>query len=226
MTDLEEDFLSTDTPIPGQNFVCLSFVSPEKTLKDKNIFLLHKFLSKEASNYQLELEDLEEKFSEFTYNNKKKLEDEFYEKNDFHTTVRGLKVRGVFDTKREAEVRAKVLQRKDKNFHVFVGQVGYWLPWDPDADEIESEEYSDKELNKLVKKYNENKVKKDEYFQQHKEKCKKNKAETVESKVVKEEPSETEDKEEDNILSELDKKDPWLERKMECKDGSLDIDKL
>jgi hypothetical protein len=41
-----------------------------------------------------------------------------------------LKVRGVYDTLREAQVRAKVLQRRDPNFNVFLGQVGYWLPWD------------------------------------------------------------------------------------------------
>ena len=31
----KEDFLEVDSKIPGQNYVCLSFVSPEKTLKQK-----------------------------------------------------------------------------------------------------------------------------------------------------------------------------------------------
>jgi hypothetical protein len=38
----EEDFLEVDKPVPGQNFVCLSFVSPEKTittLKKVNVLL-------------------------------------------------------------------------------------------------------------------------------------------------------------------------------------------
>ena len=29
-TEVEEDFLNVDNPVPGQNFVCLSFLSPEK----------------------------------------------------------------------------------------------------------------------------------------------------------------------------------------------------
>ena len=40
MTSLtkEEDFLEADQSIPGQKYVCLSFVSPEDILKKKDIF--------------------------------------------------------------------------------------------------------------------------------------------------------------------------------------------
>ena len=38
------DFLNADTTIPGQNYCCLSFVSPEKVLKDKSIFMMTAFL--------------------------------------------------------------------------------------------------------------------------------------------------------------------------------------
>ena len=34
-SEIKEDFLEVDPKIPGQNFVCLSFVSPEKVLKQK-----------------------------------------------------------------------------------------------------------------------------------------------------------------------------------------------
>ena len=34
-----EDFLESDDQIRGQNYVCLSFVSPENVLKNKNVFL-------------------------------------------------------------------------------------------------------------------------------------------------------------------------------------------
>ena len=33
------DLLDVDKPIAAQNFVCLSFISPEKTLKQKEIYL-------------------------------------------------------------------------------------------------------------------------------------------------------------------------------------------
>jgi hypothetical protein len=39
-----EDFLEADPPIRGQNFVCLSFISPEKVLKNKETFKVTKFL--------------------------------------------------------------------------------------------------------------------------------------------------------------------------------------
>ena len=32
-----EDYLEVDKPIPGQNYVCLSFISPDNTLKQKEL---------------------------------------------------------------------------------------------------------------------------------------------------------------------------------------------
>jgi hypothetical protein len=82
--------------------------------------------------------------------------------------VRGVKVRGVFDTKREADVRAAVLQRQDPLFDVFVGQVGYWCPWDPNPTKIDDVEYANNDLNKLVKEYKSNEAKKDAFYQEQK----------------------------------------------------------
>ena len=45
MSALEEDFLSVDTPIPGQNYVCLSFVSPEKLIRNKELYFVQSFLN-------------------------------------------------------------------------------------------------------------------------------------------------------------------------------------
>ena len=39
-----EEFLENDTPILGQNYVCLSFVSPEKFIKQKMLLALLKGL--------------------------------------------------------------------------------------------------------------------------------------------------------------------------------------
>merc|ERR1712226_559130 len=164
-----EDFLTVDTPIPGQNFVCLSFVSPEKELANKDIFMVHNFLKDITKEYNLTESDLVEKYKDFLYTNQSKLEKEFYERGDFQCTMRGIKVRGTYDTYREAQLRAKLLQKRDSNFHVFVGQVGYWLPWDPNADLIQEQEYTEGQLNKLVKKYNENTKKRDTFFEQQKQ---------------------------------------------------------
>ena len=77
------------------------------------------------------------------------------ERNNFKTNVRGIKVRGVFQSKQEADARAVKLHRSDSNFHVFVGQVGYWLPFNPCADNIEDEHFGDDQLNNLMQKYKE-----------------------------------------------------------------------
>ena len=171
MTDTDnttkEDFLEVDKPIPGQNYVCLSFVSPEKVLESKERFKSHAFMTNFLKEkFSLSTQQWEEEYQNFLVSNEKKLEQEFLEKNKFQTTVRGIKVRGVFDTYREAEVRSKVLQRMDRSFHVFVGQVGYWLPWDPDANDVENQEYLENELNNLVSKYKENETQRDNYYSQ------------------------------------------------------------
>jgi hypothetical protein len=105
-----------------------------------------------------ELKDskLKEMFDEFLYTNRQKLEDKFYEMNEFKTTVRGLKIRGTYSTKEEAVARSKKLQRLDPIHNIFVGEVGKWLPWDPEPSQVAEQEYAEDELNTLMKKYKEN----------------------------------------------------------------------
>lgn len=185
----EEDFLEVDPNIPGQNYCCLSFVSPEKLLKQRDIFYFSEFMkdliktkqTDETKNLrekndladlikkgELDYDSFKEAYDNFLYANEAGISKQFDEDNDFQTSVRGVKVRGTYDSLREAQKRAKILQRRDKNFHVFVGQVGYWLPWDPDADGVENQEYQESHLNKLVKKYNENKEERDEIYDKNK----------------------------------------------------------
>ena len=42
--DKKVDYLEVDDPIPGQNYVCLSFVSPEELIESKEAFKVSKFL--------------------------------------------------------------------------------------------------------------------------------------------------------------------------------------
>lgn len=74
-------------------------------------------------------------------------------------TLRGLKVRGVYGTRAEADQRAKDLQAIDPDFDVFVGEMGKWLPWDPDPndeDKVKDQHYQEQQLNELMKGYKEN----------------------------------------------------------------------
>jgi hypothetical protein len=218
MATEREDFLEEDAEITGQKFCLLSFLSPEKVLKDKAVFMFEKFLATyefqirtnnlekylmntmsainakldeeadaldakdlsgaaavcrkakiqvdttmdsfhefvKTNEKELKYSKLKEQYDDFMYVAKTKLEDEFYAKNEFRTTVRGLKVRGVYASQAEATLRSKKLQRQDTLHNIFVGEVGKWLPWDPEPTEVSEQEYAEDQLNTLMKKYKEN----------------------------------------------------------------------
>jgi len=180
--EIKEDFLEVDQKIPGQNFVCLSFVSPEKVVKQKEFYFLTKFLDRLINDQERSIQDIREKmlnkemaityekveeiYGDWIYTNKESLEAEFFEKNEYRTTMRALKVRGVYDTQKEATIRASVLRKKDPNFNVYVAQIGYWLPWDPEAHDVPEQEYQEGQLNDLVKKYQENLSNRDDFYDQ------------------------------------------------------------
>ena len=104
---------------------------------------------------------LKEMYDEFLYANRQAMEDKFYALNEFRTTVRGLKIRGTYSTKEEAVARSKKLQRLDPNHNIFVGEIGKWLPWDPEPSQVGEQEYAEEKLNTLMKKYKENEDAKD-----------------------------------------------------------------
>lgn len=227
----EIDFLEEDDPIRGQEFVLLSFLSPEKVLQDKDRFFFNEFLKdyeiswkiknlekyladtiigirktlfdeadrldnldlsaaalkcKEAAK-QFQVEEvldsykgfvnknkkdinttkINEAFDEFIYKNGDALEEEFHKKNAFQTTMRGLKVRGVYSNRVEAEGRAKKLQHKDKRHDILIGDVGKWLAWDPSPHKIPNQEYANDQLNTLMKAYNENEDAREKFYQEN-----------------------------------------------------------
>tara|TARA_A100001011_G_scaffold382838_1_gene453273 strand:+ start:1221 stop:2153 length:933 start_codon:yes stop_codon:yes gene_type:complete len=180
------DLLDEDKPIAGQKFVCVSFVSPENILKQKNHFLFEEFLKHfdfSKSNqkfehflnyisykYNIKFEDLNTDFFDFLKSekdnfdntvianeyknfldaNEDRLNDEFNMQNNFQTSVRGLKIRGSYSTQAEAELRCKLLREVDPNHNVYVGPVGMWMPWEPEAYKTGKVEYMEEELNNLM----------------------------------------------------------------------------
>ena len=211
--ELKEDYLEADKEIRGQNYVCLSFISPENVLKNKETYYVHNFLKSICSEYGLEEDSIVDKYKDYLFNSKVKLDKEFSEQNEFRTSVRGLKVRGIYDTLQEAEMRAKRLQKSDPNFNVFVGQVGFWLPWDPEPKEIGEEQFLNDELNQLMTEYKANADKRDEVFNTRKrDLIQKNnlEVEAHHANIAELEKS----KEQLNTLSEnLNGVDPWLSQK-------------
>lgn len=240
-TEKERVFLEADDAIRGQNYVCLSFLTPNRgVLRNKDLFFFHKFLEFTQMDYRIRstegfiadelrkiqsaLSDIEmdlanntiqdvsaatflrnqverisvargrlaakvagdmeayvkdnlndfkestivESYEKYMIVNRQRLEDEFHKANDFQTTMHGLKVRGVYDTYDHAAARAKALNKKDPYFNVYVADVGQWLPWDPDPDQVKDSEFQNEELNKLMKGYKEQAALRDAFFEEEK----------------------------------------------------------
>ena len=65
--DEKQDFLEVDNPLPGQNYVCLSFVSPESLMESKDAFKVSKFLQSYCKDQELDLDDVMKKYTDYTY---------------------------------------------------------------------------------------------------------------------------------------------------------------
>ena len=191
------DLLDEDKAIAGQKFACLSFISPEKILKQKDMFFFEEFLKEWEFNksmekflqfinfmaykYKLDFNkinndfesfckeekeklkesSLEDEFKTFLDKNEDELEKDFNKQHEFQTSVRGIKVRGVFNSQEEAELRCKMLRQVDPNHDVYVGPVGMWVPFHPEAYKTGRVEYMEETLNQLMseKKKNEESAK-------------------------------------------------------------------
>jgi hypothetical protein len=179
----------------------LSFISPEKILKKRELFLFEEFIkqwdfskSMEKSldflnflayKYNLKIDNVIADFNEFVREeetklkesslnddfktfmdkNEDKLSEQFQRAHAFQTSVRGLKIRGVYGTQEEAELKCKKIREIDPNHDIFVGPVGTWIPWDPDAYKTGRVEFMEEELNQLHSEKLKNEAKAKEEFE-------------------------------------------------------------
>lgn len=191
----EEDFLEQDPSLRSQNYVCISFISPEDVIKKKESYFFEKYLEnfsrelnisfdnltlkypeekdtinsiKDRYSHLFDTTKINEDYNDFAQNHSEDLNEEYYKQNNFQTCVRGVKIRGVFDTLKEANIRAQVLKRLDDKFHIYIGEVGAWLPWAPNPNDISEQEFAEDTLNTLMKKYKENQDKKNKFFEERK----------------------------------------------------------
>ena len=109
---------------------------------------LKSFVTEERDN--LLKTTIEDEYKNFLDEHEDKIEKEFNIKNNFQTNTRGIKVRGSFSTQEEAEMRCKILRDVDPNHDVYVGEVGLWMPFHPEAYKTGRVEYLEKELNDLM----------------------------------------------------------------------------
>lgn len=68
----------------------------------------------------------------------------------------GIKIRGCFATRTEAESHAKRLQRDDATFDIYVVDMYKWLLIPPNRDQIEDQHYADEKLEEIMTKYRDN----------------------------------------------------------------------
>lgn len=192
----EIDYLEQDDKIRGQNYVCMSFISPDDVLKKKEIFFVSKYMQnlsttlntlfdeltaqfpnfadrlnlvKENNDAFFNSESIDDSFKFYVTNHSDELEKEFYEMNEFQTSIRGFKVRGSYDTLEEAKARSESLRKKEGNkFNIFVAEVGCWCPWAPNPELLSDQEFTETQLNTLMKKYHENNENADIHFNERK----------------------------------------------------------
>lgn len=231
MSDTKVDYLDEDEPLRNQNFVCVSFLNPEDVLKNKESYYFSKFTEKFSNDmtdlfnnliekfpdnkdiiegikdnhsFIFDSKDMNDQFTFFKNTNSESIEKEFHNENKFKTSIRGIKVRGVYDTIEQAKQRCETLKKKDPYFNIYVAQVGCWLPYESHiASNVENQEYSESELNTLMKHYKENKDNKDLVFD--------NRRIDAINKVKDEGDSEQTIEEISDIIN--DKEDPWISAK-------------
>lgn len=179
------DLCDEDPSIAGQKFACMSFVSPDKILQKREVYLFNQFIknwefSKSMERYfefihfisykhninvetligdfndfvkeesdKLKKSGIEDDYKNFLDKQEDKLNEQFNREHAFQTSVRGLKIRGVFGNQDEAEEKCKKLREGDPNHDIYVGPVGVWIPWDPDAYKTGRVEHMEDQLNAL-----------------------------------------------------------------------------
>jgi hypothetical protein len=99
---------------------------------------------------------MDDEFKTYIDNNEEELQKQFDVAHNFQTNTRGLKIRGSYPTQEEAELRCKMLREIDPNHDVYVGPIGMWMPWDPEAYKTGRVEYMEEELNQLMSEKNKN----------------------------------------------------------------------
>ena len=112
------------------------------------------FVEEEKDN--LFLTTLDDEYKSYIDAKEEQLLKEYNEAHEFQTNTRGIKVRGVFGSQEEAELRCKMLREADPNHDVYVGPVGIWMPFHPEAYKTGRVEYLEKELNELMAHKKEN----------------------------------------------------------------------
>ena len=58
------DYLDVDNPLPGQNYTCISFVSPDEIMKQKELFLFNKYMNQRCGELENAVSEVIKKCSD------------------------------------------------------------------------------------------------------------------------------------------------------------------
>lgn len=162
---LEEEAIKFDkADLSGAAQLCRQSQFPVETV----VANLEQYVRKNLK--EINTTKIQDDYDDYLFKNRTKLEDEFYAKNNFRTTVRGFKIRGVYGQQGEAVARSKKLQRTDPIHNIYVAEVGKWIPWDPNPNDIADQEYAEDQLNTLMKKYKENEEAREQFHTEQRKK--------------------------------------------------------
>lgn len=241
----ETDYLEEDPAIRNQQYVCLSFLNPEEVIQDKESYFISDFLSqyvsrndelmkglevlfpdkkdelrsiREQYNIFFDTEKVDTEYKAYKIQHESRISSKYLQENSLRNCVRGVKVRGSYETLREAQVRAEVLKRKDNNKHnIYIAQVGCWCPLSANPEEIDTE-YNETQLNTLMREYNKNQEQSAHFFNDRKNDLMQRTQ--LHNEVIKEENAKLNDDNED--ISALEANDPWVTKQTDDQNKNED----
>lgn len=173
------DTLRVDPQIPGQRYAVISIVEPrnQPLMVRREAFIASRFIAhfltertradewmEEEKKSQDDLSDVTKRLYDTSDENIKNLYLEFFRLNgsslldDFNIqdnpkhqlVLSGIKIRKVCATEEEARAAAKDFHHLEPAVHVYVTEVGRWVPYIPFADAKIDTEYAREQLNELM----------------------------------------------------------------------------
>lgn len=144
----ECDFLEEDPIIDNQVYTCLSFVTPTEKMADS-------VYSAISAEYNLAVDVVKRVVADW---------------ESAMAPRRAMKIRGSSRTMEAAQKRCEAIKEFDTYHHVFVGEVGKWMTFAPDAESIEDQVYAETELNALMKGKREEDIRVKQHYEERKRK--------------------------------------------------------
>ena len=143
------DFLTEDTPVPNQDYVCVSFLEAGPNQVEE-------YIARVQKKTKLPLRDVRKCIQEYTR---------------IEHPRRAVKVRGSYRKQSQARARCKDLRDQEESVNVYIGEVGKWLAFNPAQEELTEnveENYNEVALNDMIGKYKQGRIHAKSQFEQRK----------------------------------------------------------